>query len=129
MQSRRTRFTLRALFVVMTTAAVLFAGMAAKISESRRQERLLAAVIAQLRHDGSLLQEWDTVRRGAILKVRASGLTLKTAQQLAAARRVGSVMVVPTTPPEIAQVLAAAFPESYYINKGAKTAQHRWNRF
>jgi hypothetical protein len=129
MQSRRTRFSLRALFVITTIAAVLFAGMAAKISESRRQERLLEALIAQLRVDGLLLQELDTVRRGAILKVRASGLTLETAQQLADARRVRSVTVVPSTPPEIAKVLAAGFPESYYINKGAQTAQHRWNRF
>jgi hypothetical protein len=129
MQSRRTRFTLRALFVFTTIAAVFFAGLAAKISESRRQERLLRAVVAQLRHDQTLLQELDTVNRGAILKVRASGLTLAAAQQLAAARRVRSVMVVPSTPPEIALVLADAFPESYYINKGAQTAQHRWNRF
>lgn len=93
-----------------------------------REDRLLEALRVRLISEGAYVQEWDTTRRGAIFRLRGVALGLETAEQLAAAQRVGAVIVELPTAPEIDELLNQHFRESFVTNANTPTARQRWNR-
>ncbi len=122
------KFSLRTLLIVVTLAAAGLGWEASRVAERRRQDRMLEALRERLMSEGVYVQEWNTTRRGVIFRLRGAALGFETAEQLAAAQRVGAVIVELPTTPEIDGLLNQHFRETFVTNANTPTARQRWNR-